>query len=652
MSRRDVRFLGCLLVCATLSVACDSTTFEVVPVASLELSASAAQVSVGDTARIEALAFGPDGSALGNHPISWTSSNATVAQVDGGLISALARGSSQVTATSAGVSASMQIAATAPVVALTPASVLLEVVAGGAASQSLVTIHNGGEEVLEGIVATVRSETAGVGGLGVAVASVGWLQADLSQAVGPATLTVTGSPTGLPPGTYSGWVDVSADDTDMVSLPVSMLVGDPGSQAVVLSRSSVAFQVAQNADPPPEFVQITSPEGGSLRTGLMPTVEYPTEEAPDWVVATVSAESTPSTLTIQANTTGVLPGEYNATIRVDADEADPAFLLVTMQVLDATRPVLEVSPSSVHLATSTLTPSASAQSQVTSKTIAAAQVSASVTYADPSATGWLTASLTATGTPSTLTLSAETAALLPGDYTATVTVAAADADPVQVDVSVSVAVLPVIVVTPATVVLTAALGLDPVPAVLVVANAAVGDLAGLTTEISYEPGRPSGWLTADLAASTAPTTLALGAASSGLLAGTYSATVTVSGNGAVAATVQVTFVVTGGPLIGLTPTSVSFSAEVGGAAPSPVNVVVANLGVGILSGLSVSVGYKAGEPTGWLTGSLLLSIAPTVATVSVSAGGLAAGTYHATLLFESPLAFQQTLDVTLVVSDP
>ena len=106
----------------------------------------------------------------------------------------------------------------------------------------------------------------------------------------------------------------------------------------------------------------------------------------------------------------------------------------------------------------------------------------------------------------------------------------------------------------------------------------------------------------------------------------------------------------GSPSIGLSPTSLSFSAIQGGASPSAKTVSVTNIGSGTLSGLSASIGYSNGS--GWLSASLNSATAPATLTVTPNTGSLTAGTYNATVSVFSPVAGNspQTVAVSFVVS--
>lgn len=120
-----------------------------------------------------------------------------------------------------------------------------------------------------------------------------------------------------------------------------------------------------------------------------------------------------------------------------------------------------------------------------------------------------------------------------------------------------------------------------------------------------------------------------------------------------AASSQVSATPSSTPAIGLSPTSLSFSAVPGGSNPSAQTVAVSNAGIGTLSGLSASVSYTSGS--GWLTtASLSATTAPATLTVQPTTGSLAAGTYTATVSVASGVAGNtpQTVSVTFTVSVP
>jgi uncharacterized protein YjdB len=90
------------------------------PVASVTVSPSSASVTVGGTTQLTATLRDASGTVLTGRSISWASSNATVATVNGtGLVSGATAGTATITATSEGKTGSATVTVTAPSTAVT-----------------------------------------------------------------------------------------------------------------------------------------------------------------------------------------------------------------------------------------------------------------------------------------------------------------------------------------------------------------------------------------------------------------------------------------------------------------------------------------------------------------------------------------------------
>jgi uncharacterized protein YjdB len=284
-----------------------------------------------------------------------------------------------------------------------------------------------------------------------------------------------------------------------------------------------------------------------------------------------------------------------------------------------------------------------------------------VTYGAGQPQGWLTASLNSTSAPATLTVGANTAGLAAGTYNATVTLRSSlfgvAEKTVNVTLTVTAAPQPQIGISGTSVSFSATAGQgNPASQTVSVTNAGEGTLNGLSGTVSYAAGQPTGWLTAALSSTSAPATLTLTANTAGLAAGTYNAAVAIRStlSGVAEKTVNVTLTVTAAPQpqIGLSPTSISFSATAGQSNPASQTVSITNAGEGTLTGLSGTVAYGAGQPTGWLTASLNSTTAPATLTLQANAANLQTGTYNATVTIRSTLSgvAEKTVNVTLTVA--
>ena len=149
----------------------------------------------------------------------------------------------------------------------------------------------------------------------------------------------------------------------------------------------------------------------------------------------------------------------------------------------------------------------------------------SISYPAAGPTGWLSANLVGTSAPATLVVGATLGSLAVGTYSATVTITAPGASNSPIDVQVQLQVLapsPAIALGANTVGFNAVQGGgNPAPQTVAVTNAGGGTLSGLGLSISYASGQPSGWLTATLGASTAPTSTGIEAVQPDFVAGRH-----------------------------------------------------------------------------------------------------------------------------------
>lgn len=178
-----------------------------------------------------------------------------------------------------------------------------------------------------------------------------------------------------------------------------------------------------------------------------------------------------------------------------------------------------------------------------------------------------------------------------------------------------------------------------------VGNGGTIPLEGLSARVTYDGA--SGWLTASLEGTTAPSTIVVRANPAGLSAGVHRASVVVEAPLAPnsPARVEVSFEVVRPPEIDLDRGSVSLNAT----RPSEA-VGVENGAPGVLSGLSVSVSYTGAG--GWLSASLDRTSAPATMSLAALHPGLPAGTYSATVSVRSSLEGVETVTLPVTVTLP
>lgn len=185
-------------------------------------------------------------------------------------------------------------------------------------------------------------------------------------------------------------------------------------------------------------------------------------------------------------------------------------------------------------------------------------------------------------------------------------------------------------------------GANPATQTLTISNTGDGTLSWTASRPTNAP-----WLTLSPASGTGNGAVTLTVTTGALVARSYSATVILNATGADPVTVPVTFTVATAsvpPAIGVSPTSLSFTARRGGSDPATQTLSISNTGSGTLN-------WTAVDNAPWLALLTLLGQASgtgnAVVTVSVSTGSLAVGTYTGSITISAAGATSVTVPVTL-----
>ena len=434
-----------------------------------------------------------------------------------------------------------------PAIALNPTSVTFTDTIGTANPPTkTVDVTNGGGGSL-----TVLA----VGTISYGSGASGWLTATLSGTTAPATLTLAASLSGLAAGTYTATVpitsSVASNSPQTVSVTFVVVAAAP---AIALSPTSVIFtDTIGTANPAAKTVDVTNGGGGSLTGLAVGTISYGSG-ASGWLTATLSSTTAPATLTLAANLSGLSAGSYTATVPVTSSVASNSPQSVSVTFVVVGPPAIALNPTSVTFTDTigTANPAAKTVEVTNGGGGALTGLAVGTVSYGSGASGWLTATLSSTTAPATLTLAANLSGLSAGSYTATVPITSSVASNSPQSVSLTFVVVgpPALALNPTSATFTDTVGTANPPSQTVsVTNSGGGSLTGLAVgTISYGSGA-SGWLTASLGGTIAPTTLTLSANLSGLVAGTYTATVPITSGVASNSpqSVSVTFVVVGPP---------------------------------------------------------------------------------------------------------
>jgi len=261
-----------------------------VPVASVSVTPTSASLLVGGTVTLSATTKDAAGNALTGRTITWSTSDASVATVNNGVVTAQALGTATISATSEGKSASAQITVTvAPVatVAVSPATVS---VLPGATTQLTATVSDANGKPL-----TDRTVT--------------WSSSDQSKA--------TVSQTGLVTGVAYGQVTITAT-SEGKSGSATVKVSD-GIAPVLANLTVTPTQVdVTSADKTVTFTGHVTDQGGSGVSQFVITAKAPDGPFASCVDTTLDSGTTSDgtwscTITLP---TGADPGNWKLLVLV------------------------------------------------------------------------------------------------------------------------------------------------------------------------------------------------------------------------------------------------------------------------------------------------------------------------------------------------
>ena len=472
--------------------------------------------------------------------------------------------------------------------------------------------------------------------------SASWLSATPASGMTPSNLSVSVNPSGLAVGTYTGNVTVTAASASNspLKVPVTLNV-TAATPSIGASPSSLSFSF-QTGGTTPAAQNLAVSSSGTAFT-------YSIATSAAWLMASPSGGTTPGSVSVSVNPSGLAAGTYNGNVTITASGTSnsPKTVPVTLTVTTPTAPTIGVSPASLSFSFTTGGATPAAQNvSVTG--------SSAVGYSAASSAAWLTVTPASGTTPGTLSVGINPSGLAAGTYNGTITVTAASASNSPQKVGVTLVVSssttgnPSLTITPATVSFKYAQGSTTSGTQSLTVNSS-GSALSITATASG-----GNWLSVSPASGSTPATLKVMANPTGMAAGTYNGSISITSTGAGNSpqTVPVTLTIT------------SSGGGGGGSGSSrlrvwPARAVYFEYGSGgnPVSSRTVKV-YSSGSPitfTAAVSGGSWLSVTPsggttpTNLTVSVDATGMASGKYSGTLSIAATGKPSINLPVVLLV---
>ena len=505
-------------------------------------------------------------------------------------------------------------AAATPDFSLSASPTSLTIAQGASATDTItVTPKNG----FNGTVAFSASGPPGVTA-SFSTAGVMTLSASSTAAAGTSTVTVTGTS-----GTLS--------HTTTLALTVTAPVAQPGFTLSAL----------------PKTVAISQGTSGTSTITVVPTggfngtVAFTTSPLPSGVTATFS---TAGVMTLTASSTAT-PG--TSTVTITGTSTSPPLsntTTVTLMVsatlvpdfnLSASPPTLSIPQGSSGTSTITITPANGFTGTVALAASAPPGVTASISTARVLT---LSASSTAAAGSSTVTITGTS-----GTLTHTTTVALTVTAPASASIS----------ATPSALSFAYQIG-----------GAAPGTQnvnVSTTGTVTYSVATTGGaWLSATPTSGSSSAPVTVSVHPTGLTAGTYNGTVTITASGATGSpqSVKITLAVAQAGTSSLTvnPSSLTFTSLSSGGDDASEASGTQRLAVTSMTGSAVSYTTKETTQSGgsWLILASSGGTTPGTLVVSVNTRGMASGTYHGTITItpDGTAAGPQMVPVTLTVGSP
>jgi uncharacterized protein (TIGR03437 family) len=273
-----------------------------------------------------------------------------------------------------------------------------------------------------------------------------WLSVSPTAGSVPGTLQVSVNPIPLlsSPGTFSAAVAINAPGTNGISIPVLVTIQGVPSVNVVPAKLSFGYQLG-TAIPDAETLSVSSSTGANVSF----TATEQTTNCGNWIVLNQNSAATPSTLSVQVNTSGLIAGTCTGQIDISAPGASNPSVVVPVSLLVSTLPLIQVPTTGPTFTYQIGGASPAPQSvQITSST-SGLNVAAS-TSPDNGGPNFLQIASATGATPLSLTLTVNPTVLQtlgPGTYTETVTLAGSGSgnSPQSFDVTLTVSSNPILI---------------------------------------------------------------------------------------------------------------------------------------------------------------------------------------------------------------
>jgi len=186
---------------------------------------------------------------------------------------------------------------TPPTLTVTPASLSFAYQSGAAPAPAAVQVS--GSSSAETFAVSVTTQSGG-----------NWLAVTPAAASTPMALSVSVNPSGLSGGTYNGTVTISRGNETPLAVAVGLTVTTPPTVTAAPTSLSFAYQ-SSGALPAPATLQVS---GSASAVAFIASTA--TQSGGVWLTVSSTSGSTPATLSVSADPTGLTSGTYTGTVTI------------------------------------------------------------------------------------------------------------------------------------------------------------------------------------------------------------------------------------------------------------------------------------------------------------------------------------------------
>jgi len=466
-----------------------------------------------------------------------------------------------------------------------------------------------------------------------------WLAVTPGSATTPTGVSVSVVPGSLTAGTYTGNITLTSAGASNsgVTIPVTFIVAAEPTLTVL--PTSLTFNLTTNGSlPAAQNLTINASNNAAFSF----TASESTTSGGSWLAISPLSGTTPNgSVKVSVTLNNLAAGIYHGSVIISVASGisnSPVTIPVQLNVTAA--PTLSASPASLAFAY-TLLSGTNPSNQTTAITASGGAV-IPFTAAVTTGGSWLSVTPGSANTPATLTVSVNPAGLTAGVYSGSIGLSSTQASgPVSIPVTFTVTAAPTLSTSVASLTYEFQIGnANPAPQSFTVSS------SGAALSFTAAATSTGNWLSVVSSGGTTPATVTASVNTSGLAAGTYNGSISITSTGASNSpvTIPVTLTVSSQPLLKTAPSSLTFNYTIGGSVPGAQTVSLTSTGTALT--------FTATTTTPWLKVSPTSGTTPGSLSVSVNTGTLAPNTYTGSISIAAPGASNNPLSypVTLIVS--